>query len=237
VRGPSKPVSEVRDDFDHVARIAERFHAATDGPPEPHERYLLRHVPRPCDAVLELGCGTGELSRRLASLAHTVVALDLSTEMIRVARSRSARLSNIQYVVGDMTTIPLPGGSFDCVVSVNTLHHVDGMQALRAMRNALRPGGTLLVADLLDRPGIRNLPINLLAGAVRLMRRAILDRRTRRGALHAAYKAHGCGESHPTLAEARALVAAELPEAVVRGHLLWRYSVVWQAPGSTNRRP
>jgi hypothetical protein len=72
---------------------------------------------------------------------------------------------------------------------------------------------------------------------VRLMRRAILDRRTRRGALHAAYKAHGCGESHPTLAEARALVAAELPEAVVRGHLLWRYSVVWQAPGSTNRRP
>jgi SAM-dependent methyltransferase len=183
--------------------------------------------------VLELGCGTGEFSRRLASLAHEVVALDLSPEMIRVARNRSARLANIGYIVGDMTTIPLQTGSFDCVVSLNTLHHVDAPPALRSMRAALRPdGGTLLLADVLDRPGISNLPINLLAAAVRLARGAILERRTQRRALRAAYRAHGCGERHPTLAEARALAAAELPGALVRGHLLWRYSVVWRAGGS-----
>jgi ubiquinone/menaquinone biosynthesis C-methylase UbiE len=231
--GPSKPVSEVRDDFDHVARIAERFQAGADGPPEPHERYLLRYVPRPCRAVLELGCGTGEFSRRLAQVARTVVALDLSGEMIRVARSRSARLSNIQYVVGDLTTLPLRHRTFDCVVSLNTLHHVDAPQALRAMRAALSPEvGTLLLADLLDRRGARNLPINLLAVAVRLARGAILERKTQRHALHAAYKAHGCGESHPTLGQARAMAAAELPGAVVREHLLWRYTIVWRAGGS-----
>jgi ubiquinone/menaquinone biosynthesis C-methylase UbiE len=230
-RSASKPVSEVRDDFDHVARIAEQFHADADGAPEPHERHLLRHVPQPCHAVLELGCGTGEFSRRLASIASTVVALDVSAEMIRVARSRSARLSNIEYLVGDMTTLPLQRGAFDCVVSLNTLHHVDAVQALRTMRAALRPGsGTLLLTDVLDRPGARNLPINLLAATVRLVRRRVLDRKTQRGALHAAYRAHGCGESHPTLAEARALAAAELPGALVRGHLLWRYTVVWRAP-------
>jgi ubiquinone/menaquinone biosynthesis C-methylase UbiE len=224
-----KPVGDVRDDFDHVARIAEQIQADGDGPAEPHERHLLRHVPRPCNVVLELGCGTGEFSRRLASIASRVVAVDVSAEMIRVARNRSAQLSNIEYLVGDMMALPLDHAAFDCVVSLNTLHHVDPVQALRAMRTVLRPGGTLLIADVLDRRGARSLPINLLAAVVRLARGAMLDRGTHRHALRAAYKAHGCGETHPTLTEARALAAAELPGAVVRGHLLWRYTVVWRA--------
>jgi SAM-dependent methyltransferase len=224
-----KSVSQVRDDFDHVARIAERFHADRDGPPAPHERYLLRHVPQGCDAVLELGCGTGELSRRLAPIARRVIALDVSAEMIRVARSLSGGYSNIALLVGDISRLPVRQ-TFDCVVTLNTLHHVDAVHALRAMRAALRPGGTLLIADLLDRPGIRNLPINLVAATVRLVRDTVVDRRTRRGALHAAYRAHACGEAHPTIAEARTMVLAELPGAVVQGHLLWRYTVVWRAP-------
>jgi SAM-dependent methyltransferase len=225
-----KSISQVRDDFDHVARIAEKFSVNADGLPAPHERYLLRHIPRPCQSVLELGCGTGELSRRLASIARSVVALDLSAEMIRVARSRSEQQSNIRFVVGDMMVPPLRG-TFDCVVSVNTLHHVDAVAGLRAMRGALRPGGTLLLADVLDRPGLRNVPINAVAAVVRLVRDIVIDRRTQRGALHAAYKAHGCGEAHPTLAEARSMLRDTLPGAVVRGHLLWRYTVVWRRPG------
>lgn len=162
-----KSVSQVRDDFDHVARIAEQFGGDADGPAAPYERYLLRRVPRPCDAVLELGCGTGELSRRLAAIARMVVALDVSAEMIRVARNRSERQSNIEFLVGDMMTPPLRG-TFDCVVSLNALHHVDAVAGIRAMRAVLRPGGTLLIADVLDRPGLRNVPINTVAAAVRL---------------------------------------------------------------------
>jgi ubiquinone/menaquinone biosynthesis C-methylase UbiE len=225
----AKAVHEVRDDFDHVARIAEQFRAGSDGSPQPHERYLLRYLPQPCDSVLELGCGTGEFSRRLAARAARVVALDLSPEMIRVARDRSRHCGNIEFVIADMTSLPLRGARFDCVASLNTLHHVDPVLALQAMRGALRPGGTLLLADILDRSGARHLPINLVASIVRLVRSAVLERRTQRGALHAAYRRHGCGESHPTLAEVRSLVAAELPGAVVRGHLLWRYTVVWRA--------
>jgi ubiquinone/menaquinone biosynthesis C-methylase UbiE len=229
VHGRTKSVREVRDDFDHVARIAEGFGAGADGPPAPHERYLLRHVPQPCEAVLELGCGTGEFSRRLAGRAGHVVALDLSAEMIRVARSRSRRHANIEYVVGDMAALPLRAGVFDCVVSLNTLHHVEAVQCVRAMRGALRPGGMLLLADVLDRPGLRNLPLNILAWTARLARSATVERKTRRAALHRAYRQHGCGEPHPTLRQARALAEAELPAAVVRGHLLWRYTVVWRA--------
>jgi len=225
----TKPVHQVRDDFDHVARIAEQFGADADGPAQPHERYLLRHLPERCDSVLELGCGTGEFSRRLAQRARRVVALDLSPEMIRVARARSARYPNIDFLVGDMTVLPLTGARFDCVASLNTLHHVNSRLALRSMRAVLRHGGTLLIADRLDRPGLRHLPINVLAGVVRWVRHITVERRTQRGALREAYRKHGCGEAHPTLHEARALVAAELPGAVVRGHLQWRYTVVWRA--------
>lgn len=224
----TKTVHQVRDDFDHVARIAEQIGAAADGPPQPHERHLLRHVPERCDSVLELGCGTGEFSRRLAARAARVVALDLSPEMVRVARDRSRGHGNIDFVVADMTSVPLRGARFDCVASLNTLHHVDTVLALRVMRAALRPGGTLLLADILDRSGLRHLPINLAAGLVRLVRGVLVERRTQRGALHAAYRKHGCGESHPSLAEARSVIGAELPGAVVRGHLLWRYTVVWR---------
>src|SRR3712207_1245092 len=133
----AKPIHQVRDDFDHVARIAEQLGADADGPAQPHESYLLRHLPEGCDSVLELGCGTGEFSRRLAQRARRVVALDLSSEMIRVARARSARFRNIHFVVGDMTKLPVPGARFDCVASLNTLHHVDSRLALRSMRAAL----------------------------------------------------------------------------------------------------
>ena len=224
----TKTVHQVRDDFDHVARIAEQFGAGVDGPAQPHERYLLRCLPERCGAVLELGCGTGEFSRRLAARAAQVVALDLSAEMIRVARDRSGRFGNIDFVVGDMTSLPLRTARFDCVASLNTLHHTDASLALRAMRGALRPGGTILLADVLDRSGIRHLPLNLLAGVVRFARSRFVERRTQRSALHAAYRKHGCGESHPTLAEARSVVESELPGAVVRGHLLWRYTAVWR---------
>jgi SAM-dependent methyltransferase len=225
----AKTIHQVRDDFDHVARIAERFRADADGPPQPHERYLLRHLPDRCDSVLELGCGTGEFSRRLATRAARVVAVDLSTEMIRVARDRSRGYRNVEFVVADMTTLPLRAARFDCVASLNTLHHADSVLALRAMRGALRPGGVLLLADVLDRSGPRHLPINLVAALVRMLRGVFVERRTQRGALHAAYRKHGCGESHPTLEEARSVIGAELAGAVVRGHLLWRYTVVWRA--------
>ena len=225
-----KPVHEVRDDFDHVARVAEKLRAAEDGPPQPHERYLLDRLPASIDSALELGCGTGEFSRRLAARARRVVAVDLSPEMIRVARDRSRGYDNIGLMVGDMTALALDGERFDCVASLNTLHHVDARLALRAMRSLLRPGGMILIADILERSGLVNVPINALAWVVRRIRALTVERRTQRSALHAAYRRHGCGESHPTLAEARRLIEGELPGAMVKGHLMWRYTVVWKGP-------
>lgn len=218
----------VRADFDGIARVAEAAGAASSEVLGAYEAYLLRHVPPACAAALEIGCGTGELARRLAERAGRVDALDLSPEMIRVARARSAGIPNLAFHVADVADAPPAADAYDCVVSIGTLHHLDAAGALRGMRAALRPGGTLLLLDLLHRPGPRGLPRNLLAGTVHVLRR--LRSAAQPGTLRAAYAAHGRGERYLTMDEARALCAAELPGAEVREHLLWRWSAVWRRP-------
>jgi SAM-dependent methyltransferase len=218
----------VRADFDGIARLAEAAGTAGSEVRDAYEAYLLVRVPRPCAAALEIGCGTGELARRLARVAERVDALDLSPEMIRVARARSAGIPNLAFRVGDVATDPPPAGAYDCVVSVGTLHHLDAARAVRDLREALRPGGVLLLLDVLHRPGLRGLPRNLLAATVALLRRGGPER----PALRAAYAAHGRGERYLTMAEVRALCAAELPGAEVREHLLWRWSAVWRRPSA-----
>jgi SAM-dependent methyltransferase len=159
-----------------------------------------------------------------------VDALDLSPEMIRVARARSAGIPNLAFHVADVEAAPPAPEAYDCVVSIGTLHHLDAARALCDMRAALRPGGTLLLLDLLHRPGLRGLPRNVLAGTVHLLRRLRRRARDQPGALRAAYAAHGRGERYLTMDEVRALCAAELPGAEVREHLLWRWSAVWRRP-------
>lgn len=234
-RGPapapaSADPARVRADFDGIARVAEAAGSASSEVLGAYEAYLLRHVPPACGAALEIGCGTGEFARRLARQADHVDALDLSPEMIRVARARSAGIPTLAFRVADVAAAPPAAEAYDCVVSIGTLHHLDAPRALRDMRAALRPGGTLLLLDLLHRPGLRGLPRNVLAGAVHLLRRLRRRNPGQPGALRAAYAAHGRGERYLTMPGVRALCAAELPGAEVREHLLWRWSAVWRRP-------
>ncbi len=93
-------------------------------------------------AILEVGCGSGWLSERLARFG-AVTAVDLADEVIARAR---ARLPHISFHAGDFTQLPLPPGTFDVVVCLETLsalpHQLEFMQHLA---RANRPGGHLLL--------------------------------------------------------------------------------------------
>jgi SAM-dependent methyltransferase len=228
----SADTDRVRADFDGIARVAEAAGSASSEVLGAYEAYLLRHLPPACAAALEIGCGTGELARRLAERADRVDALDLSPEMIRVARARSADIPNLAFHVADVAAAPPAAEAYDSVVSIGTLHHLDAARALRDMRAALRPGGTLLLLDLLHRPGLRALPRNVLAGTVHLLRRLRRRDPGQPDRMRAAYAVHGRRERYRTMAGVRALCAAELPGAEVREHLLWRWSAVWRRPSA-----
>ncbi len=91
--------------------------------------------------VLEVGCGTGLILRRLSAFAARAVGVDLSPGMLERAKARG-----LEVVEGSATELPFADGSFDVAVSFKTLPHVpDLRRALAEMARVVRPGGTLVV--------------------------------------------------------------------------------------------
>jgi SAM-dependent methyltransferase len=113
--------------------------------------------------VLEVGCGPGHLSIRLARQhGLEVTGLDLDPAMIARARANADRSRDgderrPSFLVGDVAALAFPDGSFDLVVSTLSLHHwADPTAGLAEIGRVLRPGGRALVWDL--RPGARPHP-------------------------------------------------------------------------------
>ncbi len=102
------------------------------------------------DTVVEIGSGVGRMTGRLATLAGTVIATDVSGEMLSKAQDNLAQHTNVRYleVPGD-GTLPLESGSADAVFSYITMQHVPTVTAQEkyfseALR-VLRPGGWALI--------------------------------------------------------------------------------------------
>jgi SAM-dependent methyltransferase len=225
----SVPSAVVRRDFDEIARALAEAHP--DDRLRPFERALLACLPAACGRVLEVGCGHGALTRHLAARAESVLAIDLSPEMIRLARSLSVDHSNVEYRVADVMEDALPDAAFDVVLSAATLHHLPLEPAVRTLAAAVKPGGWLLIQDLVTRPGVRGLPLNALAVAAQWGGR-LAGSRPRSAAVARLYERHGAGERYLRPDEADAVYAALLPGSRVTHHLEWRYTAAWRRPVS-----
>lgn len=104
-------------------------------------------------SVLDAGCGTGILAVHVADHVARVVGMDLSRGMLALAARRrtEARKTNIRFVLGDIGRIPFADGSFDAVISSAALYNTRLEVSLPELRRVVRPGGRILVADLVQR--------------------------------------------------------------------------------------
>jgi len=129
---------------------------------------------RPGESVLEVGCGTGELTRRArarAGSAAVVAGIDPSAEMIGVARAKAQRAGlGIDYRVAAIEALPFADASFDVVLSSLMMHHLPAdlkPLGLAEVRRVLKPGGRLLIVDMKRPTGLLSrlaLPIVLHGG-------------------------------------------------------------------------
>lgn len=106
---------------------------------------LERMRPAATDNVLDVGCGAGWLSRRMSRLVPEgrVVGMDISDEMIRVARRNSLDHDNVLYVTGEAGEIPWEPGFFHHAVSVESSYYWPNPAAgMKEIYRVLRDGGS-----------------------------------------------------------------------------------------------
>jgi 2-polyprenyl-3-methyl-5-hydroxy-6-metoxy-1,4-benzoquinol methylase len=96
--------------------------------------------------VLELGCGSGYFTRELARSRANIVAIDVSPELLEIARSNCSA-PNVQYQIQNAHALSYPDSEFDSIVGSSVLHHLEFEKALYDVYRVLKPEGTIYFTE------------------------------------------------------------------------------------------
>ena len=96
--------------------------------------------------VLELGCGTGYFTRELARLGADVIAVDVSPELLEIAKANCS-MPNVRYEIQDASALSYSSAVFDSVVGSSVLHHLEIKEALQEIYRVLKAGGAIYFTE------------------------------------------------------------------------------------------
>jgi len=167
--------------FDSIASKYDRMnHGMSLGIDRQWRRSFLRKLSKemaPGAAVLDLACGTGDLTKALAQKGFAVTGLDISAEMMEVGKVKCRDLDpQPQFVLGSAEQIPFPDASFDAVTIAFGLRNFDHRaECLQEIRRVLKPGGRLAVLEFAvpKNPLWRALYLFYFKHAMRLVGKAV----------------------------------------------------------------
>jgi ubiquinone/menaquinone biosynthesis C-methylase UbiE len=157
-------------------RVSSWDHHTPSGLEKVTAAVLAAAQPRPGQQVIDLGCGTGQVSLPLAERGARVLAVDVSHAMIRRLgeNAREHRITGVEGLAWPIEALSLPAQSADLVVTSYALHHLrdaDKARLVCAAYQWLRPGGTLIVADMMFGRGGTSDDRAIIASKVRALAR------------------------------------------------------------------
>jgi len=101
--------------------------------------------------VLEVGCGTGRLAIKISKSAKKVIAVDSCKELINIAKRKAINLDNIQFKNLSIENYKTCHENVDIIISTFVIHHlVDVENEINKFKNILKPGGQLIIIDVLE---------------------------------------------------------------------------------------
>ena len=135
-----------KESFDTVADIYDLYRRSP--PAEVVDTVIELASLEPGSAVLEIGCGTGQLSVPLAKHGVDLTAIELGPKLGALARQNLEEFPNARVEISPFEDWPLPGRRFDAVVCANAFHWLDSEIRLSKSIEALRLGGSLAILHM-----------------------------------------------------------------------------------------
>jgi SAM-dependent methyltransferase len=237
---------DVRDSANPVLASARRWLARVNArhPWNHNEHFhgwILRNLPAPRRAAVDIGCGTGVLAGKLAAHFARVTGIDADAGVAAVASARLAHDPGvaIRHCGFEEFAAAAGDGEADLITMVAVLHHLCLDDTLARIPGLLAPGGRLLVVGLARVNSLPDLAVDLISAAANPVMGLIKHPRPAR-------PAEGPAAGQPvmpvrapatTLAEITAAARAYLPGATVRRSLFFRYTLRWDKPAVTAPPP
>lgn len=146
--------------MDHLKRVTEEFTRQAEtfaASASINDKQVVQRIADATGAagkgrVLDLACGPGIVTAKLAERAAEAVAFDATPEMLKRARERceKAGLSNVAFEQGDAEALPFDDASFDGIATRLAIHHfLHPERVIGEMFRVLKPGGTMVIADVI----------------------------------------------------------------------------------------
>lgn len=185
------------------------------------QQVLLDALPAEPGRVLDVGCGDGVLTEALAERCDEVVAIDVDADCVARTREAVRDDPSVTVVEGDLMAAELAPASFDAVLAVASLHHLELRPGLARLASLVAPGGLLGVVGLArTRTGwdLAHDAVGVVSSRVRRRRHGMWE--------------HGAPIARPAESYTEVLRTASLllPGVRYRRHTLFRYTLLWTRP-------